>query len=57
MSRRFSDTASAEAILEDIKKGRYTNVLTIIGLLKQIINDLPGTSAATEDQDLLLEYE
>ena len=56
MSRRFTDTASAEAIIEGIKEGEYKNTLNIIALLKQIINDLPGTSVATEAEDLLDDY-
>lgn len=56
MSRRFTDTSSAEAIIEGIKAGEYKNTLTIIGLLKQIINDLPETSVAKEATDLLDDY-
>lgn len=56
MSRRFSDTSTAKYILNDIKNGGYTNTVTIIGLLKQIINDLPGTDVAKEAQQLLYKY-
>lgn len=56
MSRRFTDTSAAEAIIEAIKDGEYKNTLTIIGLLKQIKNDLPGTSVAEEAADLLDDY-
>lgn len=56
MSRRFTDTSAAEAIIEAIKDGEYKNTLTIIGLLKQIKNDLPGTSVAKEAADLLDDY-
>ena len=56
MSRRFSDTAAAEEIIKEIKNGEYSNTCTIIGLLNQIINDLPGTSVAREAAELLREY-
>lgn len=56
MSRRFSDTAAAEEIIKEIKNGGYSNTCTIIGLLNQIINDLPGTSVAREAAELLREY-
>lgn len=56
MSRRFSDTAAAEEIIREIKNGEHSNTCTIIGLLNQIINDLPGTSVAREAAELLREY-
>ena len=56
MSRRFTDTSAAIEIIKAIKDGEYKNTLTIIGLLKQIINDLPGTSVAEEAADLLDDY-
>lgn len=56
MSRRFYDTTAAEEIVLAIKNGEYSNTCTIIGLLNQIINDLPGTSVAREAAELLSEY-
>lgn len=56
MSNRFTDTAAAEYILEEIKNGKYTNPLTAMGLLKQIINDLRGTSVAKEAEEVLKKY-
>ena len=56
MSRRFSDTGPAQFIVDEIKIGVYKNTTTIIGLLKQIINDLPGTDVAKEAQQLLYKY-
>lgn len=56
MSRRFNDTAAAQAIIDDIKKGLYSNHAVINGLLKQIINDLPGTEVAREAKQLLYKY-
>lgn len=56
MSRRFTDTGPAQFIVDEIKNGKYTNTITIIGLLKQIINDLPGTAVAREAQQLLYKY-
>lgn len=57
MSRRFSDTSTAKAIINEINAGGYSNRLTIIGLLKQIINDLPNTPVAKEAERLLCRYE
>lgn len=56
MSNRFTDTAAAEYILEEIKNGKYTNSLTAMGLLKQIINDLRGTPVAKEAEEVLKKY-
>lgn len=56
MSNRFTDTAAAEYILEEIKNGKYSNPLTAMGLLKQIINDLRGTSVAKEAEEVLKKY-
>ena len=56
MSRRFSDTAAAKAIIDGIKSGEYNNTAVIIGLLNQIINDLPGTDVAIEAKQLLDNY-
>ena len=56
MSRRFNDTAAAQAIIDDIKKGLYSNHAVINGLLKQIINDLPRTEVAQEAKQLLYKY-
>ncbi|MDE5758337.1 MAG: hypothetical protein K2H85_06955 [Allobaculum sp.] len=53
MSRRFDDTAAAEEIMKDIEDGKYTNAATVIGLLKQIISDLPRTTVSREAQAYL----
>lgn len=53
MSRRFSDTAAAEEIVKDIRNGNYPNLASALGLLKQIVNDLPGTSVAREAQRII----
>lgn len=53
MSTRFSSTAAAEEIVKNIRDGKYTNSSSALGLLKQIINDLPGTSVAREAQRLI----
>lgn len=47
MARHFSDTATAEAVLEDIMNGRYSTNIAY-GLLNQIIQDLPGTQVAQQ---------
>lgn len=52
MSTRFSSTA-AEEIIKDIRDEKYPNSASALGLLKQIINDLPGTSVAREAQRLI----
>ncbi len=53
MSRRFSDTAAAEEIVKDIRNWNYPNSASVLGLLKQIVNDLPGTSVAREAQRII----
>ena len=53
MSTRFSSTAAAEEIVKDICDGKYTNSASALSLLKQIVNDLPGTSVAREAQRLI----
>ena len=53
MSTRFSSTAAAEEIVKDIRDGKYTDSASALGLLKQIVNDLPGTSVAREAQRLI----
>lgn len=50
MAMSFSDTESAESVLDQIKEGKITNSATIYGILNQIINDLPGTYVAEEAQ-------
>ncbi len=56
MSRRFTDTAAAQEIINAIKNGEYSNSAVIIGLLHQIINDLPGTAVAREAELMLYDY-
>ena len=53
MSTRFLSTAAAEEIVKDIRDGKYTDSASALGLLKQIVNDLPGTSVAREAQRLI----
>lgn len=53
MSRRFTDTSAAEEIVKDIRNGKYSNTASALGLLKQIVNDLPGTNVAREAQRLI----
>ena len=48
--------ASAEEILVDIKAGKYTNRSAVYGILKNIINDCPGTYVAEAAQAYLDEY-
>lgn len=56
MARSFSNTAVAEAVIEDIKNGKYSNSAVIYGLLNQIINDLPGTDVAKEAVSMKNDY-
>ena len=56
MSRRFTDSAAAQEIINAIKNGEYSNSAVIIGLLHQIINDLPGTAVAREAELMLYNY-
>ncbi len=49
MAEHFSNTATAEAVLDDIKNGKYSKN-TAYGLLNHIINDLPGTWVAQQAQ-------
>ena len=47
-----SSEAAAREILDEIEDGQYRSV-DAYGKLKQIINDLPGTSVANEAQAYL----
>ena len=51
MAHRFSDEATANAVLEDIKENKYPSN-TAYSLLNQIINDLPGTWVAEQAQNV-----
>ena len=55
MSDRFSKgdgEGAAQKIMDDIRDGKYTSSVAY-GLLKQIVNDLPGSSVAREAQAYL----
>lgn len=55
MARHFSDISSAEAVLDDIKNGKYSDI-TAYGLLNQIIQDLPGTWVAQQAEQYKKEH-
>lgn len=48
MAWNFKDEAVAESVINDIRNGKITNSATAYSILTQIMNDLPGTSAARE---------
>lgn len=52
MAWHFSDTATAEKVIEDIENGKISNSATAYGILNQIINDLSGTYVAEKAKRL-----
>lgn len=51
----FRDIESAEAVLEDIKDGKYTNSSTIYGLLQTIVTEWGDTYVGEAAKQIIKE--
>ena len=48
MAWNFSNKASAESVIEDIRDGKIPNRATAYSILTQIMTNFPGTQVAKE---------
>lgn len=55
MGNTFRDIESAEAVLEDIKDGKYTNSSTVYGLLQTIVTEWGDTYVGEAAKQIIKE--